>query len=84
MNLTAVKFYVLSRSREPSQGHTDTKTYTLGAQNLGPFNDDFQRHVFMTTVRLPNISGRRITRAPRTLCARAAPVSSHDHAGAIT
>lgn len=61
MNLTAVKFYLLSRSREPSQGHTDSKTYALGGLNLGPFNDAFQRHVFMTTVRLPNISGRRIT-----------------------
>lgn len=62
MNLTAVKLYVLARSREPSQGHTDSKTYALGAgTTLGPFNDAFQRHVFVTTVRLPNISGRRIT-----------------------
>jgi type IV pilus assembly protein PilW len=61
MNLTAVKFYVLARGREASQGHTDTKTYDLGATTLGPFNDAFQRHVFMTTVRLPNISGRRLT-----------------------
>ncbi len=30
MNVTAVKLYVLARSREPSQGHTDTKTYALG------------------------------------------------------
>jgi type IV pilus assembly protein PilW len=61
MNLTAVKFYVLARGRETSQGHTDTKTYDLGTTTLGPFNDAFQRHVFMTTVRLPNISGRRLT-----------------------
>jgi type IV pilus assembly protein PilW len=61
MNLTAVKFYVLSRGRETSQGHTDTKTYDLGTTTLGPFGDGFQRHVFMTTVRLPNISGRRLT-----------------------
>ncbi len=61
MNLTAVKFYVLARSRETSLGHTDTKTYDLGTTTLGPFNDAFQRHVFMTTVRLPNISGRRLT-----------------------
>jgi len=61
-NLTAVKFYILARSREPSQGQTDTKTYALGAATtLGPFNDAFERHVFVTTVRLPNISGRRIT-----------------------
>jgi type IV pilus assembly protein PilW len=62
MNLTAVKFYVLSRSRETSLGHQDTKTYALGAgATLGPFNDGYPRHVFMTTVRMPNISGRRIT-----------------------
>ena len=62
MNVTAVKLYVLARSREPSQGHTDTKTYALGAGTvLGPFNDAFQRHVFVTTIRLPNVSGRRIT-----------------------
>ena len=62
MNLTAVKLYVLARSRDTSQGHTDSKSYSLGtAGNVGPFNDAFQRHVFVTTVRLPNISGRRIT-----------------------
>jgi type IV pilus assembly protein PilW len=61
MNLTAVRFYVLARGREPSQGHTDTKTYQLGSTAVPAFNDAFQRHVFMTTVRLPNISGRRLT-----------------------
>jgi type IV pilus assembly protein PilW len=62
MNLTAVKVYVLARSREASQGITDTKTYALGGGfTLGPFNDAFQRHVFVTTMRLPNVSGRRIT-----------------------
>jgi type IV pilus assembly protein PilW len=62
MNLTAVKVYLLARSREPSQGHRDTKTYALGGGfTLGPYNDAFQRHVFVTTMRLPNISGRRIT-----------------------
>jgi type IV pilus assembly protein PilW len=61
MNLTAVRFYILARGREPSQGHTDTKTYQLGSTALPAFGDAFQRHVFMTTVRLPNISGRRLT-----------------------
>jgi type IV pilus assembly protein PilW len=61
MNLTAVRFYVLARGREPSQGHTDTKTYQLGTTAVPAFNDAFQRHVFMTTVRLPNISGRRLS-----------------------
>jgi type IV pilus assembly protein PilW len=64
MNVTAVKLYVLARSREPSQGHTDTKTYDLGDTTLGPFNDEFKRHLFITTVRLPNVSGRRMTPPP--------------------
>lgn len=60
VNMTAVRIYVLARSREATPGYTDTKEYTLGsAPALGPFNDGFKRHVYTTTVRLPNISGRR-------------------------
>ena len=62
MNVTAVKLYVLARSRELSRGYTDTKTYAMGnGTTLGPFNDNFKRHLFVTTVRLPNFSGRRLT-----------------------
>ncbi len=62
MNVTAVKIYVLVRSREPAAvGFTDTKTYQLGSVAAGPFNDGFKRHVYMATIRLPNISGRRQT-----------------------
>ncbi len=46
-NVTAVKIYVLVRSREPTPGYTDTKTYTLGGTTLGPFNDEFKRHVYV-------------------------------------
>jgi type IV pilus assembly protein PilW len=60
MNTTAVRIYVLARSREETPGYTDTKVYTLGtAPGLGPYNDGFKRHVYTTTVRLPNVSGRR-------------------------
>jgi type IV pilus assembly protein PilW len=60
MNVTSAKIYVLARSREPTRGYVDSKTYTLGAgPTLGPYNDDFKRHVYSTTVRLPNIAGRR-------------------------
>jgi type IV pilus assembly protein PilW len=60
MNVTAVKIYVLARSREPSRGYSDEKTYAMGAAGaVGPFNDEFKRHVYTTTVRLPNIAGRR-------------------------
>jgi type IV pilus assembly protein PilW len=62
MNATSVRIYVLARSREASPNYTDSKTYTLGsAGDVGPFNDNFKRHVFTTTVRLTNISGRRMT-----------------------
>lgn len=61
-NVVAVKVYVLARSREPSPGYTDTKKFKLGsAPEIGPFNDGYKRHVFSTTVRLMNISGRRET-----------------------
>ena len=60
-NVVAVKLYVLARNRDATPGYTDTKTYSLGATTLGPFNDNFKRHVFSTTVRLTNISGRRET-----------------------
>ena len=60
MNATSAKIYVLARSREPTQGYVDTKTYTLGSGTaLGPYNDSFKRHVYTTTIRLPNVAGRR-------------------------
>ena len=60
MNATAIRIYVLARSREPTPGYTDTKTYSVGrADNAPAFNDGFKRHVYSTTVRLPNVAGRR-------------------------
>ena len=62
LNVTSAKIYILARSREASPNYTDNKTYTLGsAGSVGPFNDNFKRHVFTTTVRMPNIAGRRIS-----------------------
>jgi len=60
MNVTAVKMYVVARSRVDTQGYTDTKTYNVGlAGTAGPYGDAFKRHAYATTVRLPNVSGRR-------------------------
>lgn len=59
INTTAVRIWVLARSREPTQGYTDTKEYILAGETYGPYNDAFKRHVYTSTVRLPNISGRR-------------------------
>jgi type IV pilus assembly protein PilW len=61
-NAVAVKLYVLARNRDITVGYADSKTYTLGTTTtLGPFNDQYKRHVFSTSVRLTNISGRRET-----------------------
>lgn len=61
-NVVALRLNVLSRAIEPSLAYTDDKTYSMGAVgDAGPFNDSFKRHVFSTTVRLNNVSGRRDT-----------------------
>ena len=57
----SAKVYVLARSKDRTPGYTDDKTYALGTVSLGPFNDGYKRHVFQTTVRLGNVSGRRGT-----------------------
>jgi type IV pilus assembly protein PilW len=62
LSAVSARVYVLARANLPSQGYKDTKTYTLGsATAVGPFNDQYKRHVFSTTIRLNNISGRRET-----------------------
>lgn len=61
VNVVTAKIYVLARSREITPGHVDNKTYWLGTTTLGPFYDNYKRHVFSSTVRLNNVSGRRET-----------------------
>ena len=58
-NVVAAKVYVLARSLEVTPGYTDTKTYQLGGTTINPLGGGFKRHVFSTTVRLVNPSGRR-------------------------
>lgn len=70
-NVVAAKIYLLVRNTEASGGYKDTKTYCLAAlaadntcpdgSSYGPRNDRFKRHLFSTTVRLTNVSGRRET-----------------------
>ena len=59
INTTAVRIWVLARSRDATNGYTDTKEYIVAGETYGPYNDGFKRHVYTSTVRLPNISGRR-------------------------
>lgn len=58
-NVVAVKLYVLVRNTVATRGYTDTKAYQLGSTAIPAANDGFKRHVFATTVRLTNPSGRR-------------------------
>lgn len=60
-NVVAVKVHVLARNLEATPGYKDTKAYKLGATSYTvPAADvGFKRHVFSTTVRLVNPSGRR-------------------------
>lgn len=60
-NTVAVKIYVLARNLTTTLGYTDTKTYTLGSTTMGPFNDNYKRHLFSQTIRLVNPSSRRET-----------------------
>ena len=73
INAVAVKLYLLVRSKEPTPGYTDNKTYALGTQTicstsstdsgcaLKVLDPQFKRHVFSAAIRLTNISGRRET-----------------------
>jgi type IV pilus assembly protein PilW len=59
-NVMSVRLFVLVRNTTQSTAYTDAKTYTLGqAGPVGPFNDAFKRHLFSSTIRLVNPSGRR-------------------------
>jgi type IV pilus assembly protein PilW len=64
-NIVAVKIHVLARNLEVTPGHEDSKTYTLGkdfaidATGMSTADRSYKRHVFSTTVRLINPSGRR-------------------------
>jgi type IV pilus assembly protein PilW len=74
MNAVAVKIWVLARSRDLTRGYVDAKVYCLGslddgglcpaASEIAAPADNYKRHVFSTTVRLVNVSGRRETPFP--------------------
>ncbi|MBB1519527.1 PilW family protein [Aquipseudomonas guryensis] len=66
INTVMVKAYLLVRTLNETQGYTSDKTYFVGDPGdsdaeFGPFSDGFKRHVYTTSVRLTNVSGRRET-----------------------
>ncbi len=62
-DVVAAKVYVLARSPDKALGYSDTKTYALGSTTYTPSSSllGYKRHVFETTVRMTNVSGRRET-----------------------
>lgn len=65
-NAVSIKVFLLARNTEPTPGHTDDKSYTLGsagatnsAGTKPAANDNYKRHVFSALVRLTNPSSRR-------------------------
>jgi type IV pilus assembly protein PilW len=63
-NTVAVEINLLARNQTPTQGYTDTKTYSLGPTAagapdiVGPFNDSYKRHTYSTVARLYNPASR--------------------------
>jgi type IV pilus assembly protein PilW len=70
MNVVSVQLYMLVRDRDPTFGYLDTKTYCYGEPNPNGTcpggsqytpNDNYKRHMFITTIRVNNVAGRRET-----------------------
>lgn len=76
-DVVAAKVYVLIRSTESTLNYKNTKAYCLGEPDpslpgntpancptsaiIAAKNDNFQRHVFVGSIRLANVAGRRET-----------------------
>jgi len=52
--VVSVTMSILVRSAEENSQIEDTRTYQLLDEELGPFNDKYQRSLFTTTVTLRN------------------------------
>jgi type IV pilus assembly protein PilW len=59
-NVMTVRVNLLARNNDTSAGYTSNKQYSLGAGGtVGPFTDNYKRHVFSQLIRVINPSGRR-------------------------
>jgi type IV pilus assembly protein PilW len=58
-SVVAVRVGLLVRTRDPTPGYTDKKTYSLAATSFGPYGDGYKRRVYSTVVQLKNVAGRR-------------------------
>jgi type IV pilus assembly protein PilW len=58
-DVVAVRIHLLARNQQATPGYQDTRTYLLGEEEVGPFEDGFRRQAYSTTVRLNNVAGPR-------------------------
>ena len=53
--IRAVRIWLLGRTKGNVPKHRDIDTYVVGNQTLGPFNDNFQRILLISTVKCRNM-----------------------------
>ena len=54
--VVSIRIYLLVRSATADWSYTNSKTYNMGSMTMGPFNDNYYRRVYSTTVMLRNPS----------------------------
>ncbi len=58
--IRSVRVWVLARTRYSVKGYTNSDTYKVGLQNLGPYNDGFKRRLLTTTIKCRNMGIEKI------------------------
>jgi type IV pilus assembly protein PilW len=53
--IRSVRVWVLAKTRHPVKSYTNSATYKVGLQNLGPYNDGFKRRLLTTTIKCRNM-----------------------------
>ena len=54
----SARVHLLARNTVSTPSYTDTRTYTLGDETVGPNNDGYKRHVYSAAVQFVNPSWR--------------------------
>ncbi|WP_295876322.1 PilW family protein [uncultured Zhongshania sp.] len=58
-NVVSIQIKMLVRGSRSSSNVSNTKTYNIGREILGPYSDNVKRQVYSTVVMLPNVAGVR-------------------------
>jgi len=58
-DIVAIRASVLARSLKTTNGYTDSKSFTVGPDNLAAAGDAYKRNVYTTEIRTNNLAGRR-------------------------